>query len=105
MQYFQNKVIWITGASSGIGEALTHALSSAGALIIISSRKEAELGRVRNESAHPDKIKIIPLDLEENASLRKKTGEAIAAFGHIDIMIHNGGISQRSYVVDTSIEV
>ena len=105
MRYFENKVIWVTGASSGIGEALTHALSSAGALLIISSRKQAELERVKNQSAHPDKIKIIPLDLEDATSLQQKTTGAIAAFGHIDIMIHNGGISQRSYVIDTSMEV
>jgi len=105
MKYFENKVVWITGASSGIGEALTHALSAAGAKLIISSRKEVELGKVKSRSAHPEKIKVIPLDLEESSSLRQKTDEAIAAFGHIDIMIHNGGISQRSYVIDTSIEV
>jgi len=105
MQYFENKVIWITGASSGIGEALVHALSATSALLVISSRKLVELERVRNLCAHPDKIKIILLDLEEAATLQQKTAEAIAAFGHIDIMIHNGGISQRSYVIDTSMEV
>lgn len=105
MGYFQNKVIWITGASSGIGEALTHALSAAGAMLIISSRKEADLEKVKSQSAYPEKIKVIPLDLEESSSLRQKTDGAIAAFGYIDIMIHNGGISQRSYVIDTSIEV
>ena len=105
MQYFENKAIWITGASSGIGEALTHALSSAGAFLILSSRKKDELERVKSMSAHPDKIKIIPLDLEDAASLQQKTVEAVAAFGHVDIMIHNGGISQRSYVIDTSMDV
>ena len=105
MQFFENKVIWITGASSGIGEALTYALSSAGAIIIISSRNLAELERVKNQSTHPDKIKITPLDLENASSLQQKTLDAIAAFGHIDIMIHNGGISQRSFVIDTSMEV
>jgi dehydrogenase/reductase SDR family protein 7B len=105
MRFFENKIVWITGASSGIGEALTHELSKAGAVLVISSRKQAELERVKNQSAHPDKIKIIPLDLENTSSLQEKTNEAIAAFGHIDIMIHNGGISQRSFVIDTSMEV
>ncbi|MBS1597354.1 MAG: SDR family oxidoreductase [Bacteroidetes bacterium] len=105
MQYFQNKVTWITGASSGIGEALAYALSAAGAMLILSSRKQNELERVKNQCAHPEKIKIIQLDLENASSLQEKTKEAIAAFDHIDIMIHNGGISQRSFVIDTSMEV
>jgi len=105
MHYFQNKVVWITGASSGIGEALAIALSSVGAQLVLSSRNKEELERVKNECSHPDKIKIVQLDLEDGSSLQQKTKEAIAAFGLIDIMVHNGGISQRSYVVDTSMEV
>jgi dehydrogenase/reductase SDR family member 7B len=105
MQYFQNKVIWITGASSGIGEALAHALSAAGARLILSSRRAEELERVKAASAHPENTKILTLDLEDIPSRKTKTAQAIALFGQIDIMFHNGGISQRSLVKDTSMEV
>ena len=99
------QVVWITGASSGIGEALVQALSTEGASIIMSSRKLDELERVKQHTLHPERIVIRPLDLEDAGSLEEKTKLAIAAFGRIDIMIHNGGISQRSLVVNTSMEV
>jgi dehydrogenase/reductase SDR family member 7B len=105
MNYFQNKTIWITGASSGIGEALVMALSAMDASLIISSRNIAELERVRLQTSNPDKVKIVVLDLENAESLNAKSQEAIAAFGQVDIMIHNGGISQRSYVRETSMAV
>ncbi len=102
---FNDKVIWITGASSGIGEALAYAFSAAGAKLVLSSRREEELERVRKACSNTEKVKILPLDLLEVASLEAKTSDAIACFGHIDIMVHNGGISQRSLVIETDIEV
>ncbi|MBO9636135.1 MAG: SDR family NAD(P)-dependent oxidoreductase, partial [Chitinophagaceae bacterium] len=105
MSFYQNKVVWITGASSGIGEALTHELVQQGAKLIISSRREEELKRVQQESAKPENIRTLVLDLEKTDSLEAAVSNALAAFGHVDIMIHNGGISQRSKVIDTLPEV
>jgi short-subunit dehydrogenase len=102
---FKDQVVWITGASSGIGETLAHALSAEGAKLILSSRRLTELERVKNNCQHPDQVQILPLDLLNNTSLEAKTPLAIALFGHIDIMVHNGGISQRELVVDTDIAV
>jgi dehydrogenase/reductase SDR family protein 7B len=104
-QYFSDKVVWITGASSGIGEALAYAFSYRGAKLILSSRRMDELDRVKHTCRHPENVKILPLDLSDIPSLDEKTVEAISGFGHIDIMIHNGGISQRSLIVDTNLEV
>src|SRR5438309_12010165 len=105
MKRFENKVIWITGASSGIGEALAYAFSAEGALLILSSRREEELERVKKACAHPGQVTILPLDLLDTTVLEARTAQAIAAFGHIDIMVHNGGISQRSLVSETSLDV
>ncbi|MEO7120057.1 MAG: SDR family oxidoreductase [Ginsengibacter sp.] len=102
---FRDKIIWITGASSGIGEALAYAFSAEGAKLILSSRRKDELERVRNSCTNVQNAKILPLDLLDTSSLESKTAEAIACFGHIDIMVHNGGISQRSLVVETDIAV
>ncbi len=102
---FNNKVVWITGASSGIGEALAYAFSAEGARLILSSRRRDQLERVRKACSHADEVKILPLDLLEVSSLDQKTAEAIACFGHIDIMVHNGGISQRSLVRETDLAV
>lgn len=105
MSHFTDKVVWITGASSGIGEALAYKFSVEGAKLVLSSRRESELQRVRSACAHPENVSILPLDLVDLASLEDKTARAIGAFGHIDIMVHNGGVSQRSIVAETSLEV
>ena len=102
---FLNKVIWITGASSGIGKSLAIELSNQNAKLILSSRKKADLELVKNECKNPSQVKIITLDLEDYTNLESKTNEAITAFGKVDILVNNGGISQRSLVKDTNINV
>lgn len=102
---FSNKVVWITGASSGIGEALAYAFSGVGARLILSSRRGDELERVRSACVHPELVKVLPLDLLDIPSFGVRTAEAIAAFGHLDMLVHNGGISQRSLVIETSLDV
>jgi len=102
-----NKVIWITGASSGIGEALAYELARKGARLILSARRKEELERVKGNckaEAQPG-IRILPLDLAEPLMLKLCTEAAIQFFGHIDILINNGGISQRSLIKDTSVDV
>ena len=62
---FTDKVIWITGASSGIGEHLAYAFSEQGAKLILSSRNEQELTRVKQNCSQPDSIRILPLDVAQ----------------------------------------
>ena len=102
---FNDKVIWITGASSGIGEALAYALSARGATLILSSRRIEELDRVRKASANPEQVRVLPLDLMDMTAFGEKTAGAIAAFGRIDVLVHNGGVSMRGAVSETSMEV
>ena len=102
---FKHKTIWITGASSGIGEALAYAFSFRGASLILSGRRTEELERVQLSCKYPDQVKVLPLDLSDGSSLENKTSEAIQCFGWIDILVHNGGISQRSLVIETPMEV
>lgn len=103
---FKNKVIWITGASSGIGEALAYALHDRGARLILSSRRRGALENVRKKcgGGHAD-IHILPLDLAENDALDDKARQALGRYGHIDYLFNNGGISQRSLAVDTNMDV
>jgi dehydrogenase/reductase SDR family protein 7B len=102
---FNDKVVWITGASSGIGEALSYAFALQGAKLILSGRRIEELERVKQACTSPDQVQILSLDLSDVPSLDHKTEEAIRCFGHVDILIHNGGISQRSLVIETPMEV
>jgi len=105
MVHFQSKVIWITGASSGIGEALAKAYSKLGISLILSSRKQHELEKVRKQCQHPERVKVLPLDLEKYEEFEMLVHKAQDLFGHIDILINNAGISQRSLIKDTQMPV
>lgn len=105
MSYFTGKTIWVTGASSGIGEATAKALSAQGASVIISARRKEELQRVKTECAHPDKVELLPLDLLNNTEAQKWVSDAWQLFGGIDILINNGGIGQFGSVMETTEEV
>lgn len=107
MAELKNKVIWLTGASSGIGEALVYELANRGARLILSARRKDELERVRKNCspAMQENIRILPLDLTQPETLEASTQSAINIFDHIDILINNGGISQRSFVRETSMDV
>lgn len=102
---FSDKTIWVTGASSGIGKALAIELAKQNAQLILSSRNKQDLEKVKMACKDPNKVKVIPLDLEDYTNLQEATNTAISAFGKIDILVNNGGISQRSLVKDTDIEV
>ena len=100
-----NQTIWITGASSGIGEGAARLFNSKGYNVILSARNEQALLKVRKSSAYPQRCYVLPLDLVDQDSFPQKTKEAIGAFGKIDIMLHNGGISQRSLIQETPLEI
>ncbi len=102
---FSNKVVWITGASSGIGKALAMELSRQEALLILSSRNSKSLNEVQKSCQFPEKVHVLNLDLEDYISMDSKVEKALTFFGRIDILVNNGGISQRSFAKDTEVEV
>jgi len=101
----KDKIIWITGSSSGIGAALAQQYSKLGAQLIISSRNLKALEQVRLSCQHPDNIKALQLDLADSEGMDGKVEAAIGLFGRIDILINNAGISQRSLVSETLLDV
>ena len=106
---FKDQVIWITGASSGIGEALVKAFAAKDAKVVLSSRKQAELARVRQEAidsgASADKLLVVPLDVLDSAAMPAAVQTVLDAFGRIDMLINNAGNSQRSFCLNTDMEV
>ena len=102
---FTDKVVWITGASSGIGKALALELSKQHTKIILSSRNEEKLQAVKEQCSYPKNVKILPLDLADHIIMNDKVTEALQLFGSIDILINNGGISQRSLAIETQLSV
>lgn len=99
------EVVWVTGASSGIGEALARELAGRGARLILSSRREERLEEVRASLTHPERHRVVPLDLAEPESLREAARRVREEAGPVDVLVHNGGVSQRSRAEETSLEV
>ena len=98
---FQNRVVWITGASSGIGEALAEAFHRGGARLILSARREDELRRVQAECGGEKNTRILPLDMANSQELSAKADGALKMFSGIDILVLNAGISQRALTRNT----
>ncbi len=106
--FFENKIVWITGASSGLGEAIAIELSKEKAKLVLSARRESELQRVKKECAKfisEENILVLPLDVEKLADVNADVQKVISKFGRIDILINNAGVVQRSYVIDTPVEL
>ena len=102
---FTNKVVWITGASSGIGVEMARQLSKRGARVVLSSRKEDKLLEVQKTLTNPEMHFVVPLDLEQNTGFDVLAKKVYDHFGQIDFLFNNGGLSQRSNVRDTPMEV
>jgi dehydrogenase/reductase SDR family protein 7B len=96
---------WITGASSGIGDALAHELSRQGNQVILSARNEKKLESVRTQLAHPDQARVLSFDLSDTKNMDAIIDKALALFGQIDVVILNAGLSQRSLAQETSLDV
>ncbi|MFN0216552.1 MAG: SDR family oxidoreductase [Saprospiraceae bacterium] len=105
--FFKNKRVWITGASSGIGEALATAFAECSAQIILSGRNEVELNRVSAAclQAGATSVLVQPLDLERHDLIPSIVESTLKKVGKVDILVNNGGISQRALAKDTSLEV
>ena len=100
------KIIWITGASSGIGEALASVAAKEGAKLILSARREEELMRVaKNCNIDEANYLILPLDLEHTENSEDKVKHVLAKFGRIDILINNSGMGHRTHALNTPTEI
>ncbi len=98
---FNDKVVWITGASSGIGEALVHEFAGLGARVIASSNDPEGLERVKLACGRPDAVSCESFDLADTSEIDKIVENQISAFGQIDYLLNIGGISQRSRIEET----
>lgn len=103
--FYTGKVVWITGASSGIGEALAYDLSRKGASLILSARRVDRLEKVKQNCDPRAEIMILPLDLAQPESMPSKVSEALERFGKIDFLINNAGIGQSSLIQDTYLDI
>lgn len=106
MKDLKDKVIWITGASSGIGEATAYKMAKEGAKLVLSARRKEELERVKKACGLPENdILVLPLDVENFESFELLKDTVIAKFGRIDLLFNNAGISQRGGVLESDLSV
>jgi len=101
----EDKVVWVTGASSGIGAATAELASRRGARLVLTARRIERLEEVRKQCLDPKRVELLPFDLTDIDGHAARTKSAIEAFGQVDCLINNAGISQRGRVQDTDLDV
>jgi short-subunit dehydrogenase len=107
MTRIADQVVWITGASSGIGEALALEMARRGAVLILSARREDELRRVQDACRRLTErpVDVVVLDLADRERLAERARQAEAIHGRVDILVNNGGVSQRGHVWENDTEL
>ncbi|WP_252512865.1 SDR family oxidoreductase [Acinetobacter brisouii] len=103
-QNLQDQVVWVTGASSGIGQALAIAFAELGAQLVLSARRDSELQRVKALLPNQDQHLCVPLDITNTLQIEQALQQVLAEKGRIDWLINNAGLSQRALIQDTSME-
>ncbi len=97
-----DQVVWITGASSGLGEALAMLFAKQGAQVVLSARRKDELERVLNQMVNTERHLVVPLDVTDSQAIAAAHGQIIAQKGRVDWLINNAGVSQRALICDTT---
>ena len=105
MNNWNGKVVWVTGASSGIGEEIVRQLANLGARIVLSARNEEALEKIRLSLPNPDSHFVVVLDLEKSQKFKELASIVFSKMGSIDYLFNNGGLSQRSEASETPLEI
>lgn len=108
----RGQVVWVTGASSGIGKHLALALAKHGVRLCLAARREVELEQVKkeclsasNNQLNPDDVLVLKMDLLQFNNHQTYFNKVLAHFGHIDVLVNNAGRSQRANWQDIDIQV
>ncbi|MEJ2898222.1 SDR family oxidoreductase [Acinetobacter sp. NS-4] len=99
-----NKVVWITGASSGLGKALAQECALQGAQVVLTARRVEELENVRLSLAHPEQHICISADITDENQVRHAYEQVLNQKSRIDWLINNAGLSQRALIADTTMQ-
>lgn len=102
---FHDSVVWVTGASSGIGAAAVRQFHAEGAHVILSSRAPDELQEVADSLSGDGQKMVLPFDVTDEAEVSAAARAVLDRFGHVDILLNNAGVTQRARVVDADLSV
>lgn len=104
LENLQGKVVWITGASSGIGKALAEECAAQGAQIVLTARRLEELEKVRAGLVNPDQHISVVADITDESQVRTAYEQVLSEKGRIDWLINNAGLSQRALIQETTMQ-
>ncbi len=105
-QNLNNKVVWITGASSGIGEAIAIEMAKEGAKLVLTARSEAKLQALKAQCDEYTKgAMVLPMDLYKIETFSGAAKQVVDKFGRIDMLINNAGISQRALTREADLDI
>ncbi|EKE22497.1 MAG: 2-hydroxycyclohexanecarboxyl-CoA dehydrogenase, partial [uncultured bacterium] len=100
----KGKVVWITGASSGIGKAIAQQCAALGAQVVLTARRHEELEKVRQLLNNPEQHISITADITDESQVRHAYDQVLQQKGRIDWLINNAGLSQRALIQDTTMQ-
>lgn len=104
--YFKDKVVIITGASSGIGLASAKVFGSLGARVVMAARSLEKMQELAPQvSSDPSKVLCVKTDVTVEDDCRRLVEQTVDAFGGIDILVNNAGISMRAMFGDLDLKV
>jgi short-subunit dehydrogenase len=105
MHFLKDKIVWVIGASSGIGEEIAIQAAQQGAKVILSARNISALNKVQTTLKDSIKHMCLQIDLEDSSTFKSAVDQVIEKYSRIDYLFNNGGLSQRSTVAETPMEV
>lgn len=111
LESLRGKIVWITGASSGIGEHLAYTLAKIDCKLVLTSRRENLLNEVKekclriNANLKEDDVEVLPMDVSKTDLHKDAFDRVISKFGRLDILVNNVGRTQRAIWEDVEIEV
>jgi short-subunit dehydrogenase len=103
----KGKIAWITGASSGIGEALASELFNRGVTVILSARNVSRLNdqKTKFDAIEAGRCFVIPMDVTKADEIHDATENVKNTFNRLDIMVNNAGVSQRALALETELKI
>lgn len=100
----KDKVVWVTGASSGIGASLAIQLNRMGTRVIASARRADKLSELKKSCPDPENLITIPLDITDPVSIEQAVA-GVRNVERLDLVIHNAGIAQKGLVIENEMDI